>query len=163
MNENLLIETTIREYLELLKSGSDQNKLKEISDLLSSKVQNFTGGFDLALFQLVKDQIIIKGKWLKNYLLFSQNKLPEYQENMIRYFERDKELQEEIDRKTKQKDKEETDPYKSFLEWLLVLKKYYGSDIDQSNDLLYLVSATEQMMKSFENQKQQIEQQKGNK
>ena len=156
MNENLLIETTIREYLELLKSGSDPNKLKEISDLLSSKVQNFTGGFDLALFQLQKDYLLILAKSLIAMLEFDEEK-------RLSYLNRADELKKEIDRKTAQKGKEETNPYKSFLEWLLVLKKYYGSDIDQSNDLLYLVSATEQMMKSFENQKQQIEQQKGKK
>lgn len=156
MNENLLIETTIREYLELLKTGYDQSKLKEISDLLSSKVQNFTGGFDLALFQLQKDYLLILSKSLIAMLEFDEEK-------RLRYLNRADELKKEIDRKTAQKGKDETDPYKSFLEWLLVLKKYYGSDIDQSNDLLYLVSATEQMMKSFENQKQQIEQQKGKK
>jgi len=156
MNENLLIETTIRKYLELLKTGSDQNKLKEISDLLSSKVQNFTGGFDLALFQLQKDYLLILSKSLIAMLEFDEEK-------RFRYLNRAEELKKEIDRKTAQKGKEETNPYKSFLEWLLVLKKYYGSDIDQSNDLLYLVSATEQMMKSFESQKQQIEQQKGKK
>lgn len=156
MNENLLIETTIREYLELLKSGSDPNKLKEISDLLSSKVQNFTGGFDLALFQLQKDYLLILAKSLIAMLEFDEEK-------RLRYLNRAEELKEQIDKKTAQKGKEETNPYKSFLEWLLVLKKYYGSDIDQSNDLLYLVSATEQMMKFYENQKQQIEQQKGKK
>lgn len=156
MNENLLIETTIREYLDLLKTGYDQSKLKEISDLLSSKVQNFTGGFDLALFQLQKDYLLILSKSLIAMLEFDEEK-------RLRYLNRADELKKEIDRKTAQKGKDETNPYKSFLEWLLVLKKYYGSDIDQSNDLLYLVSATEQMMKSFENQKQQIEQQKGKK
>jgi hypothetical protein len=156
MNKNLLIETTIREYLELLKSGSDQNKLKEISDLLSLNVQNFTGGFDLALFQLQKDYILILAKSLIAMLEFDEEK-------RLSYLNRAEELKKEIDRKTAQKGKEEMNPYKSFLEWLLVLKKYYGSDIDQSNDLLYLVSATEQMMKFYENQKQQIEQQKGKK
>ena len=156
MNENLLIETTIREYLDLLKTCNDPNKLKEISDLLSSKVQNFTGGFDLALFQLQKDYLLILAKSLIAMLEFDEEK-------RLSYLNRADELKKEIDRKTAQKGKEETNPYKSFLEWLLVLKKYYGSDIDQSNDLLYLVSATEQMMKFYESQKQQIENQKGKK
>jgi len=160
MNENLLTETTIREYLEMLKDGKATKEFQEISDLLNSKINDITGGMDLALFQLAKDQLLIKGKWLKNYLLFAKTKIPEYQENMIRYSKRDEELQQEIDKKTAQKGKEETNPYKSFLEWLLVLKKYYGSDIDQSNDLLYLVSATEQMMKFYANQEKQIEKQK---
>lgn len=49
------------------------------------------------------------------------------------------------------------DPYTSFLQWLLTLKKYYGSDIDTSNDLLYLVSATDQMMRYYKSQEDQIE------
>ncbi len=153
MNENLLIETTIRQYLELLKSGKELDKLKEIDDLLSSKISGFTGGFDLCLFQLQKSQLLILAKALIAMLEFDEA-------SRLRYIQRANELQKEIDKKTKQKGKEEKNPYKSFLEWLLVLKKYYGSDIDQSNDLLYLVSATEQMMKFYEGQKQQVENQK---
>ena len=152
MNENLLIETTIKDYLDLLKSGKDQSKLKEISDLLNSKVQNFTGGIDLHLFQLQKDYLLILTKSLIAMLEFDEEK-------RLKYLNRAEEIKIQIDKKTSQKGKEETNPYKSFLEWLLVLKKYYGSDIDQSNDLLYLVSATEQMMKFYEDQKKQYEKQ----
>jgi hypothetical protein len=156
MNDNLLIETTIKEYLELLKTGYDQNKLKEISDLLSSKIQNFTGGFDLHLFHLQKDYLLILAKSLIAMLEFDE-------ERRLKYLKRAEEIKIQIDKKTAQKGKEENNPYKSFLEWLLVLKKYYGSDIDRSNDLLYLVSATEQMMKFYDSQKQQIENQKAKK
>jgi hypothetical protein len=150
MDEKILIETTIKDYLDLLKSGSNISRLKEISDLLNSKVQNFTGGFDLHLFQLQKDYLLILAKSLIAMLEFDEEK-------RLKYLKRAEEIKTQIDKKTAQKGKEETNPYKSFLEWLLVLKKYYGSDIDQSNDLLYLISATEQMMKFYEGQKQQIE------
>jgi hypothetical protein len=155
MNEKLL-NTTIREYLEMLKSGKDISTINEINELLNSKIQNFTGSIDLALFQLQKDYLLILAKSLIAMLEFDEEK-------RLAYLKRAEELKEQIDKKTAQKGKDETDPYKSFLEWILVLKKYYGSDIDLGNDLLYLVSATEQMMKSYENQKQQIEQQKGKK
>jgi len=150
MNENLLIETTIQQYLEMLKDGKATEKLQEISDLLSSRVQNFTGGMDLHLFQLQKDYLLILAKSLIAMLEFDEEK-------RLRYLARAEELKKEIDKKTAQKGNEENNRYKSFLEWLLVLKKYYGSDIDQSNDLLYLVSATEQMMKFYANQEKQIE------
>jgi hypothetical protein len=152
MNEKLL-NTTIREYLEMLKSGKDISTINEINELLNSKIQNFTGSIDLALFQLQKDYLLILAKSLIAMLEFDEEK-------RLAYLKRAEELKEQIDKKTAQKGKDETDPYKSFLEWILVLKKYYGSDIDLGNDLLYLVSATEQMMKSYENQKQQIETQK---
>jgi len=32
------------------------------------------------------------------------------------------------------------------LQWVLALKKYFNSEIDQSNDLTYLIVATRQMM-----------------
>jgi hypothetical protein len=152
MNEKLL-NTTIREYLEMLKSGKDISTINEINELLNSKIQNFTGSIDLALFQLQKDYLLILAKSLIAMLEFDEEK-------RLAYLKRAEELKEQIDKKTAQKGKDETDPYKSFLEWILVLKKYYGSDIDLGNDLLYLVSATEQMMKFYENQKQQIENQK---
>jgi hypothetical protein len=154
MDEQILIEITIQQYLEMLRSGKETNLLKQISELLSSKISGVTGGFDLALFQLQKDLLLIQCKWFIAYLEFDEI-------NKAKYSKRIEELKKQIDKKTvSQKDKGESNAYKSFLEWLLVLKKYYGSDIDRSNDLLYLVSATEQMMKFYENQKQQYENQK---
>ena len=58
---------------------------------------------------------------------------------------------------SKKKKAVKTDPYTSFLQWILTLKKYYGSDIDTNNDLLYLISATDQMMKFYKAQETQIE------
>ena len=84
-------------------------------------------------------------------------------EKQAKYEARAEELRKEIEKKTKQKETGKVDPYKSFLDWLLVLKKYYGSDIDQDNDLVYLVSATEQMMKYYKAQEKQIEESKSKK
>jgi hypothetical protein len=104
---------------------------------------------DLALFQLMKDQLLIKNKWLKNYLEFTLTGLSVHHENMIRYSKRDEELQEEINKKVEKLKKDEVSEYDSFLGWLFILKKYYGSEIDRSNTLAELVVATNQMMKSY--------------
>lgn len=143
----------IQYYIDLLKDGTHVEMIKEIDEYLSSSIQGFTGGFDLHLFQLQKDYLLILSKSLIAMLEFDEEK-------RLRYLKRAEEIQLQIKRKTEKKGKEQKNPYKSFLEWLLVLKKYYGSDIDQSNDLIYLVSATEQMMKFYEGQKQQVENQK---
>lgn len=84
-------------------------------------------------------------------------------EKQAKYEERAEQLRKEIEKKTKQKKTGNFDPYKSFLDWLLVLKKYYGSEIDRDNDLVYLVSATEQMMNYYKAQEKQIEESKSKK
>jgi hypothetical protein len=153
MNEKLLIETTIQQYLEMLKEGKATKELQEISDLLSSKVSIITGGFDLALFQLQKDLFLITCKYTIAVFEFDQA-------GQIKYAKRIEDLKRAIEKKKQSNEEVENDPYKSFLEWLFTLKKYYGSEVDRSNTLLELIVATEQMIKFYENQNQQIEKQK---
>jgi hypothetical protein len=147
---DILQDVTIKEYIDLLKHKKDPERVNEINEALGSKISGITGGFDLALFQLEKDHLLIQCKLLIAVCEFDEEKRE-------RYSARAKELREAIKKKNAKKKKSGDDPYKSFLEWILSLKKYFGSDIDQSNDLVYLVSATEQMLKFYQSQKAQIE------
>ena len=156
MDEKILKDTTIRQYLLMLKIDSNPYLSHEINELLNSKIQTFSGGFDLALFQMQKDMLLLKCKALIAMLEFDK-------ERQAKYEERAEQLRKEIEKKTKQKETGKVDPYKSFLDWLLVLKKYYGSEIDQDNDLVYLVSATEQMINYYKAQEKQIEESKSKK
>jgi hypothetical protein len=156
MEEKILKDTTIRQYLLMLRNGSMPAFASQINELLNSKIQNFSGGFDLALFQMQKDFLLMKCKALMAMLEFDKEKQAKYEE-------RAEQLRKEIEKKTKQKKTGNVDPYKSFLDWLLVLKKYYGSEIDRDNDLVYLVSATEQMMNYYKAQEKQIEESKSKK
>ena len=140
----------------MLRNGSMPTFADQITELLKSKIQNFLGGFDIALFQMQKDMLLMKCKALTAMLEFDKEKQAKYEE-------RAEQLRKEIAKKTKQKETGKVDPYKSFLDWLLVLKKYYGSEIDRDNDLVYLVSATEQMMNYYKAQEKQIEESKSKK
>lgn len=141
----------------MLRNGSMPTFADQINELLNSKIQNFSGGFDLALFQMQKDFLLMKCKALTAMLEFDKEKQAKYEA-------RAEQLRKEIDKKKKSTDmSKKSDPYKSFLDWLLVLKKYYGSEIDRDNDLVYLVSATEQMMNYYKAQEKQIEESKSKK
>ena len=129
MDEKILKETTIRQHLLMLKIDSNPYLAHQINELLNSKIQNFSGGLDLALFQMQKDMLLLKCKALIAMLEFDK-------ERQTKYEERAEQLRKEIEKKTKQKETGKVDPYKSFLDWLLVLKKYYGSEIDRDNDLV---------------------------
>lgn len=153
MDKSILKNTKISEYIDLLKAGTDTEKINEIDALLSSKIQGVAGGFDLHLFQMQKDLQLLLCKYIMAMLEFDSKK-------MEVYWTRIEMLQIAINNKNSKVVK--TDPYTSFLQWLLTLKKYYGSDIDPDNDLIYLCSATESMMKWYNTQNQQIEQQKQN-
>lgn len=140
----------------MLRNGSMPTFAAQINELLNSKIQNFSGGFDLALFQMQKDFLLMKSKALMAMLKFNK-------EEQAKYEERASQLWAQIDKKASKLSKSKSDPYKSFLDWLLVLKKYYGSEIDRDNDLVYLVSATEQMMNYYKAQEKQIEESKSKK
>lgn len=148
MEKDILKNTKISEYIELLKEGTDVLRIKEIDNLLSSKISGVTGGFDLALFQMNKDLLLFQCKYLLAMFDFDSKK-------MELYSKRIEDLRKVMESKKKKAVK--TDPYTSFLQWILTLKKYYGSDIDTNNDLLYLISATDQMMKFYKAQETQIE------
>ena len=66
------------------------------------------------------------------------------------------EINEQLERLQKNDTGVKKDPYVSFLNWLLGLKKYYGSEVDRNGDLVELVQATEQMMTSIKVQEQQL-------
>jgi hypothetical protein len=148
MNKSILKNTKISEYIDLLKAGTDTEKIKDIDGLLSSMISGVAGGFDLALFQMQKDLLLYQCKYLLAMFDFDSEKMELYAKRMD-------DLQASLKKKQQKADK--SDPYESFLQWLLTLKKYYGSDIDTSNDLLYLVSATKSMMNWYSVQNQQIE------
>lgn len=156
MNEKLLQETTIAEYIDLLKNGSEKKKIKEINDSLNSKVSNFSGGFDLELFQMQKDLILLQVRAFSAFLERDKEK-----QNVFEI--RVQELQKKIEQKFAKKGKQTDNPYQSFLSWILTVEKYLSFAIDRNNDLLYLISATDQMMKFYEAQKQNYEQQKAKK
>jgi len=151
MNENLLTQYTIADYLQLLKTGSDVQLVNKISDELNEAIASVTGGMDMQLFQLQKDLILFRIKYLQAVLDFDEAK-------QIKCLQKISELTKQLNKKkADEPEHEEKNPYKSFIDWLLCLKKYYGSDIDKNEDLLYLVSATQQMIKAYEQQKEQIE------
>lgn len=156
MNEQIFQNTTINQYLNLLKTGQNPKLCGEISDWLNSRVTGITGGFDLHLFQMQKELLLISCKHFIAYLEFDEEKKRKYQKRI-------EQLRKEIKKKTANKGKEETDPYKSFLEWLFTLKKYYGSEVDREQTLIELVVATEQMMKFYQSQNEIIEKQKSKK
>lgn len=151
-------DITIKEYIDLLKDGSDVELLQSINEFLSSRLSGVSGGFDLQLFQLEKDRLVFICKLAiasnENVLAGNKSESPE----MKRISKRINELTEAIEKKKAKGEK--ADPYTSLIQWLLTLKKYYGSDIDKSNDLIYLVEATNSMMKWYGSQNEEIEKQK---
>jgi hypothetical protein len=151
MEKDILKNTKISEYIELLEDGSDIQKIKEIDDLLASKISGVSGGFDLALFQMNKDLLLFQCKYLIAMFEFDNEKMELYAKRM-----------EDLRLTLKKKEKEaiKSDPYTSFLQWLFTLKKYYGSEIDREKNLIELVVATEQMMRYYKAQEQEIENQK---
>lgn len=148
MEKNDLKNIKISEYLELLKNNTDTERVKDIDSILNSSMTTGAGGFDLRLFQLNKDLLVFHCKYMLAMLSFDDKK-------MSLYSKRIEEIRKEL--KKKEKKKEKADPYSSFLQWLLTLKKYYGSDIDRDNDLFYLVEATNSMMKYYAAQESNIE------
>jgi hypothetical protein len=153
MEKNDLKNITIQQYINMLKTGETPELANEIGEYLSSKVEGITGGFDLQLFQLQKDMLLYQCKYLLAMFDFDSKKMKIYQDRIdtTRFI---------IEKKTAKSNK--STPYESFLQWLLSLKKYYGSDINTSQDLTYLIFATKQMMSYYRTQEQQIEQQKQN-
>jgi len=151
MEKDILKNTKISEYIELLEDGSDIQKIKEIDDLLASKISGVSGGFDLALFQMNKDLLLFQCKYLIAMFEFDNEKMELYAKRM-------EDLRLTLKKKENQAIK--SDPYTSFLQWLFTLKKYYGSEIDREKNLIELVVATEQMMRYYKAQEQEIEKQK---
>ena len=149
MTDKEFQNTTIKEYIELIKDGTNTEKLNSINAWLSAKVCSPESGDDLHLLKMQKELILFTAKHFK-----AQIEQDETKEAL--YFAKIEELTNAIKIKL-QNVGEIKDPYVSFLDWLLSLKKYFGSDIDRNNDLIELVEATNQMMKFIENQDKQIE------
>jgi hypothetical protein len=103
---------------------------------------------------LNKDLLIFQCKLAIAIFEFNEKKQIEYSKKID-------ELKIEIGKRTKKS--ENSTPYKNFLNWILSVEKFCGFSIDKNNDLLYLVEATNQMLKHYANQKEQIEQQKAKK
>jgi hypothetical protein len=144
----------ISEYIDLLRSGAYHEEVAEIENELSSAMGNLGGSFDVGLFLLNKDLLIFQCKLAIAIFEFNEKKQIECSKKID-------ELKTEIRKRTKKT--ENSTPYKNFLNWILAVEKYLGFSIDKNNDLLYLVEATNQMLKYYANQKEQIEQQKAKK
>lgn len=147
MTEIEIKNTTISEYLELLKIGNDTEKCNSIGEWLNSKISG-ESSMDLQLLQMQKEVILFTAKLYKAVISGDIEK-------QIAYTKRIEELKAAIEIKTRNQG-EKPDPYVSFLKWLLGLKKYFGSDIDRESDLMELVVATDQMLKFIESQEKQL-------
>jgi len=137
MEQSILQRTTIKQYSDLLKANDNPVLIKEIDEALSSQLSGVSNGIDLQLFQMQKDALLFHCKYLLALFDFDTAK-------MNLYAKRIDNLTDAIKKKTEKQSK--STPYESFLQWVLALKKYFNSDIDQSNDLTYLIVATRQMM-----------------
>lgn len=154
MEANLLKQTKISEYIQMLRDETEPEKAAQINDMLSANLSGVAGGFDLQLFQMEKDRLLFHCKYLLAMFDFDGAKMELYAAKI-------KQLTDQIAKK-KSKAKVSS-PYQSLIQWLLTLKKYYGSDIDKENDLVYLVEATNSMMKWYSSQNEEIEKQKAKK
>ena len=147
MTEIEIKNTTISEYLELLKSGNNPERCNSIGEWLNSKISGGSS-MDLQLLQMQKEVILFTAKLYKAVISGDIEK-------QVTYTKRIEELKAAIEIKTRNQ-VEKPDPYVSFLKWLLGLKKYFGSDIDRESDLMELVVATDQMLKFIENQEKKL-------
>lgn len=139
-----LQEIKIFEYIELLKAGVDVERIEEVNTLLSEATGGMGSNFDMAIFQMQKDLLLLTAKHFIAVLEFDEAK-------QARYLVMIEKLKKQLEQKIKKVEK--TDAYKSFLKWFLAVEKYLGFMIDRNNDLYYLVSATEQMMTFYDAQK----------
>jgi hypothetical protein len=154
MKKLTLKDVTIAEYCDMLKVGVDVVTLKEINDMLTKALGDVGVGFDLDVFMMQKDLLLLQCKQAIAILDFDG-------ERVAFLDERIKSIKKELAGKEKKTEKK--DPYKSFLSWILAVEKYLGFSIDRSNDLLYFTEATIQMLNHFESKKQQIDESKANK
>lgn len=153
MEKQDLKQIKISEYMQMLRDGIKVETINEINEALNAQLVGVNGGFDLALFQMEKDALLFHCKYILAMLEFNSEKMKLYA-SKIDY------LVKQISKKKKKA--EVSNPYQSFLQWLLTLKKYYGSDIDKNEDLFYLVEATNSMMKWYSSQNEELEKQKAN-
>jgi hypothetical protein len=154
MKKLTLKDISIAEYCDMLKVGTDVVTLKEINDLLTKALGDLGIGFDLDVFMMQKDLLLLQCRQAIAILDFDG-------ERVAFLDERIKSIKREL--AGKEKKTENKDPYKSFLSWILAVEKYLGFSIDRNNDLLYFTEATTQMLNSFEAQKRQIDESKANK
>jgi hypothetical protein len=135
---------TIKEYIDLLRSGNESERLKIISEELNKSLENFGSGMDLAMFMLQKDLMVLQCKLAIAILERDNVKIDLYNSRVEK-------LAEEIKKKLKPIVK--INPYKTFLAWLQSVEKFLGFAIDKTNDLVYFSEATKQMLSSYERQK----------
>jgi hypothetical protein len=151
MKKLTLKDVSIAEYCDMLKAGVDVVTLKEINDQLTKALGDLGVGFDLDVFMMQKDLLLLQCRQAIAILDFDG-------EQVAFLDERIKSIKKEL--AGKEKKIEDKDPYKSFLSWILAVEKYLGFSIDRSNDLLYFTEATIQMLNHFEAQKRQIDESK---
>lgn len=151
METNILETVSIADYAKMLKSGESTEQIKEIESELNTTLGEISGGMDLALFMLQKDLLILQCKLAISIFEFEEEKQKFYERKI-------NELRKQLEDKNKKVEK--SNPYKSFLSWILAVEKYLAFSIDRSNDLLYLSEATKQMLNYYDNQKKSIEENK---
>lgn len=144
----------ISQYINLLRDSSKSKEIAVIEIELTKSMGNLGSTFDVGLFMLNKDLLIFQCKLAISIFEFDEQK-------QIQLTNKIEELKAEINKRTKKT--EISTPYKNFLNWILAVEKYIGFSIDRQNDLLYLVEATNQMLKYYDDQKQNIEQQNAKK
>lgn len=143
---------TIKQYAKMLKEQktTDKELIQEIDAELSKLLSNFGKGQNIGLFLLQKDLLILECKLV--IAIFDKD-----QELEKKLFARIEKLRKEVEDKTKKIPP--TNPYKSFLSWILSVEKYFNKDFNWDMDLLYLVEATSQMLTFYENQERNINEQ----
>lgn len=142
-----LHEISINDYAKLLRTGVNLALIKQIDTELSQLLGSSNMGFDLAIFMMQKDLLIFQCKAARAYLERDNILFEKFNKKVV-------ELSEAL--KKKEVKKEKSDPYKSFLAWILSVEKFLGFAIDKNNDLLYFVEATKQMLKYYDSQSAQI-------
>lgn len=135
--------TTIQEYSELLLQNKDIETINRLNSEISKELESGEVK-DLSIFFLQKDLLKLKCRYAIHY--FSHE--PEKMELLIKKITA---ISNELTEKTK--NIKQIDPYESFVSWLFQVEKFAGYSIDKNNTLYYLVLATKQMIKHYENQK----------
>jgi hypothetical protein len=146
--QSKLLNTKIGDYLLKLRDNSRSDLVAKIDAAIKNELGDLGGGFDVGLFLLSKDLLLFQCKLARALLDFDEKKAALFEKKI-------NEIRDEL--KSKQGKEQTTTPYKSFLNWVYSVEKFSGFAIDKENDLNYLIQATKQMLKSYEAQRANIE------
>lgn len=135
--------TTIQQYSELLLKEKDVERINKLNIEISNELESGEVQ-DLSLFFLQKDLLKLQCKYAIAYFSHDPQKMEMLNKKIVS-------ISDEL--KLKVKDKKKVDQYENFISWLFQVEKYAGHSIDKTNTIYYLVLATKQMIKHYENQK----------